>query len=57
VIGRTIKLRRIVRDAHDPSQDYEKTRYPQLMGTVGKAFMEFTDSTVPERYRFAPIVA
>ena len=56
-IGRTIKLLRIVRDAYDPSQEYEKTRYPQLMEIVGKAFMEFTDSAVSVRDRFAPTEA
>ena len=48
-IGRTMKLSRIVGNAYDQSREYEKTRYPQLMWTPGKAFMEFTDSNVAVR--------
>ena len=44
-----MKLSRIVGNAYDQSREYEKTRYPQLMWTPGKAFMEFTDSNVAVR--------
>jgi hypothetical protein len=36
-------------DAYAPSQEYEKTRYPQFMGIAGKALMELTNSALPAR--------
>jgi len=34
---------------YDPSQEYEKTRYPQWIGTIWKALMEFRVSAAPVR--------
>jgi len=52
-IGRTIKLSRMVGDANHPSQEYEKTRYPQLVGIARKPLAELTNSALPVRERFS----